>query len=93
MGSVFTPELIEKAKHAKSAKEILALAKEHGIEMSEGAAKAYFDQLNQSGEMSDEELENVSGGGCGGFKLCPVCENALEEYNGKWRCRGCGREF
>ncbi len=93
MKSIFTPELIEKAKQAKSAEEILALAKENGIEMTEGAAKAYFDKMSGSGELSDEELDNVSGGGCDDFKLCPACENALEKHNGKWRCRGCGREY
>lgn len=64
MKSEFTPELIEKAKQAKSAEELLALAKENGIELTENGAKAYFEQLNRSGEISDEELDNVSGGGC-----------------------------
>ena len=58
-------ELLEKAKAAKSAEELLALAKNEGIELTaEQAAKA-FAELNKTGEVSDEELDNVSGG-CGG---------------------------
>ena len=64
MRNDFTPELIEKAKQAKFAEELLTLAKENKIELSEEEAKEYFERLNKSGELSDEELDNVSGGGC-----------------------------
>ncbi len=58
-------ELIAKAKKAKSAEEIMELAKENGIEMSEETAKMYFEQISpKRGELSDEELDNVAGGGC-----------------------------
>ena len=58
-------ELLEKAKAAKSAEELLALAKNEGIELTaEQAAKA-FAELNKMGELSDEELDNVAGGGGG----------------------------
>ena len=57
-------ELLEKAKAATSAEELLELAKAENIELSaEQAAKA-FAELNKTGELSDEELDNVSGG-CG----------------------------
>lgn len=59
-------ELILKAKEAKNAEELLALAKENGIEMTEESAQAYFEQLNKKGELADEELDNVSGGACTG---------------------------
>ena len=60
----FTDEMLEKAKTAKSAEELLAMAKIENIEISaEEAAKA-FAELNKTGELSDEELDNVSGG-CG----------------------------
>lgn len=60
-----TLELIEKAKAAKTAEELLALAKEHNIEMTAEEAAAYFAQLNPaSGPLSEDELDNVSGGGC-----------------------------
>ena len=59
-------ELLEKAKAAKTAEELLELAKAENIELTaEQAAKA-FAELNKSGELSDEELDNVAGGGCGG---------------------------
>ena len=58
-------ELIAKAKEAKTAEELMALAKESGEEITEESAKAYFDLLNpKTGELSDDELDNVSGGGC-----------------------------
>ena len=59
------PEMIEKAKVAKSAEELLALAKANGVEMTADEAKTYFAQLNpKSGELSDDDLDNVAGGGC-----------------------------
>ena len=59
-------ELVEKAKTAKTAEELLAMAKAENIELTvEQAAKA-FAELNKTGELSDEELENVAGGGCQG---------------------------
>lgn len=57
-------ELILKTKTAKSAEELLALAKENDIAMDEESAKAYFDQINKAGELADDELDNVSGGAC-----------------------------
>lgn len=59
----FSKELIEKAKQAKTAEELLAMAKEENIELTEEEAAKYFAKLNASGELSDEELDNVSGGG------------------------------
>ena len=54
-------ELFEKAKQAKTAEELLEMAKAENIELSaEEAAKA-FAELNKAGELSDEELDNVSG--------------------------------
>ena len=44
----------------------MALAKEAGIDMTEESAALAFEQLNsKTGELSDSELDNVSGG-CGG---------------------------
>lgn len=60
----FTPEQIAKAKAAKSVEELIALAKENGIELTEMDAKKYCSILNTPEKLSDEELENVAGG-CG----------------------------
>lgn len=79
-------EMIEKAKTAKSAEELLALAKETGVEMTEDEAKTYFAQLNpKGGEISDDDLDNVSGGACSGSSSGDsgfACE--------KWACATCG---
>ena len=58
----FSKELIEKAKTAKSAEELLAMAKAENIEMTAEEAAKYFAELHKTGELSDEELDNVSGG-------------------------------
>ncbi len=58
-------ELIAKAKQAKTPEELMTLAKENGIELTEESAASYFEQLNpKTGELSDDELDNVAGGGC-----------------------------
>ena len=58
-------ELLEKAKTAKSAEELLAMAKAENIELTEEQAAKAFAELNKMGELSDEELDNVAGGGGG----------------------------
>lgn len=80
--AVFNEELMKKARAAESVEELMALAKENDIELTRETAEEYFESLNQSGEMSDEEMDNVAGGGCGsssgsdlrqeGYK-CPQC--------------------
>ena len=69
-----TKELMEKAKAAESAEELLALAKENGMALTEEEAKKYYGRLHPDREIADEELDNVSGG-CGEEekKKCPKC--------------------
>lgn len=57
-------ELFEKAKTAKTAEELLQMAKAENIEMTAEEAEKAFAGLHKTGELSDEELDNVSGG-CG----------------------------
>ena len=57
-----TKELIEKAKTANTAEELLAMAKAENIELSAEEAEKAFAELNKTGELSDEELNNVAGG-------------------------------
>ncbi len=59
-----TNELLQKAKECKSAEELLALAKENNVEMTEKQAEELFASLNQEGELSDDELDSASGGSC-----------------------------
>ena len=58
----YSKELIEKAKTAKTAEELLAMAKAENIELSAEEAEKSFAELNKTGELSDEELNNVAGG-------------------------------
>ena len=60
----YSKELIEKAKTAKTAEELLAMAKAENIEMTAEEAAKVFAQLHKTGELSDDELDNVAGG-CG----------------------------
>ena len=62
----FTPEQLTKAKAAKNVEELIALAKAEGIEATEEQIRAQFDAMHKEGEIADEELDNVAGGGCGG---------------------------
>ena len=55
-------ELLEKAKQATSPEELIEIAKENGITLSAETAVKYFDLLNRSGELSDDDLKNVSSG-------------------------------
>ena len=66
----FTPELIAKAKTAKSAEELLELAKVNNVELTETEAKTYFAQLNANGAVSDVERAAVAGGSFWGWS-CP----------------------
>ena len=84
-----TPELIAKAKTAKSAEELFELAKANNVELTEEEAKTYFEQLGANGTVSDDELDIVTGGGeeegCGtdaeeeetANNVCPHCHQVL----------------
>ncbi len=88
-----TNEQISKAKECKSAEELLALAKENGIEMTAEEAEAKFAQLNNEGELSDDELSGAAGGGCGGGEdpeMQQYFRITEEDYcNSDWRCKYC----
>lgn len=59
-------ELIRRAKSAASVEELMAHAKESSIELTEEQAVELFAKLHAvAGELSDDELNNVAGGGCG----------------------------
>lgn len=71
-------EQIEKLKACKNNEEVLALAKEEGI------------------ELTDEQLEAVSGGNCMDFD-CPKCGGTID-YNScddyyNYKCPHCGYAF
>ncbi len=87
-------KLLEKAKEAKSAEELVAIAKENSIQLTDEEAKTYFAKLNaKEGELADDELDNVAGGRkCGTIYKDgrPVvtclnsCEHYLYEFHYEW---------
>ncbi len=83
-------KLLEKAKNAKSTEELSSIAMENGIELTNEEAKSYFAKLNaKTGEVADDELEDVAGGGkCGTtyYENHPVVSafNSCEYY----KCTG-----
>ena len=82
-------ELFAKAKAAETPEALLTLAKENGMEMTEESAAAYFEIMHpKAGELADEELNNVSGGGCrkGDGRLVVSAGYSC----GYWECKRCG---
>ena len=55
-------EVVVKMKGAKSAKELIEIAKKDGVELSEENAEAILAETNKSDELSDEDLDRVAGG-------------------------------
>ncbi len=98
---VISEDLIKKAKTAGTVEELLAMAKENGYEMTEEEAKTAFSRLNSTGEVADDELEAVAGGGnCNlkDYNKCPYCQSyditkVLCGSDSHWSCAGCGRKF
>ena len=83
-------ELLAKAKGAKTPEELLAIAKENGTELTEESAKAYFELLHpKTGEISDDELDNVSGGGC--YKGDRLVVSVLHVCR-DWKCKRDGSD-
>ncbi len=85
----FNEETLAKAKQAKSVKELLTLAKESDVEITAEQAQEIFARLNQkSGELSDDELDNVAGGGChnGEGYLVVTAAHSCD----LWKCKKCG---
>ena len=55
-------EFFEKLKAAKSAEELVQMAKAEGAEIAPDKAEELFARLNAEGELSDEDIENLAGG-------------------------------
>lgn len=67
-------EILNEAKACKSKEEIIELAKDHGVELSDFEATEAYNHLHKSGELSEEELNNVTGGG-----FCKLDEDEIPE--------------
>ncbi len=81
-------DLIQKAKNAGSPADIVKLAEENGVEITEESANAYFAQIHKNGELADDELADVAGGGC--HHNGKLVVSALH-YCGDWLCKECGQ--
>ncbi len=77
-------ELIAKARQASSSEEIMKIAEENDIEMCKEEAEMIYKQLHTSGEVSDEELESVAGGGCKGSGGLTIVTSACKCFNGQF---------
>jgi len=58
-------EVLEKVSKCKTVDEVLELAKSNGKTITKEQAKKAFDMTHSNGELSDEEVSNVSGGRAG----------------------------
>ena len=65
-------ELLNKLKAAKSAQELIELAKAEGKELPADEAEKMFAELNAEGEISEEELEAIAGGFIRSIFMKPV---------------------
>lgn len=86
-----TKEMIEKGKTANTVEELKELAKQDEWDMTDEEANAYFEEVQKyktqsTGELSDDELDDVSGGGCyKGKRLVVTTMHSCME----WSCK-CG---
>lgn len=55
-------ELLEKLQAAKSAPELVEMAKAEGTEIAPDKAEELFAMLNAEGELSEEAVEAIAGG-------------------------------
>ena len=55
-------EMAAKARQAKSVDELMTLAEENNYPLTREQAEKTFAEFQVSGEISDDELDNVSGG-------------------------------
>lgn len=87
----FTDNMLAEARLAKSAEELLALAEKNDIEMTVEEAEANFAVLGgKTGELADDELDNVAGGACRYKDGRPVVTVAHDCSN--WCCKHDGSE-
>lgn len=81
-------ELLKKAKKAKTAEELCSLAEENGITLSKEEAQEYFNSLSKNGDIRDDELDKVTGGGCEKVidgKKYTVVTSGVRCFNGEYR--------
>lgn len=77
---MFSEELMKQARGARSVQELRTMANECGFEMSAESAEKYYAALHpHGGEVADDELDNVTGGGCSGDDNKPAALYSVGE--------------
>lgn len=81
-------KILRKAAQCANISELLVIAEENGIILSNAEAAELFDAfIAKSVELSDEELDAVAGGswiGSDKYNICPNCGDQ------NWKCK-CSR--
>lgn len=89
-----TPEdLIKEAMRCETVEELMKLAKDNDIELTEEEAVKLLGVINpKSGELSDSELDAVTGGQDKGGGICRSCGLWFEwmPVGDSYVCRNCG---
>ena len=86
----FNAEMIEKAKVAKTAEELYEIAKANGVDLTADEAATYFAQINpKSGELDDDDLDAVAGGGCEKNEK-EIIASSSDNLQPCWTCSKCG---
>ena len=98
-----TQEQLTKIKNAKSVEELSAIAKNMNLDMNEQDLQKTFDALQKTGELADEELNNVAGGSACGYDhpdmVCPNCghkgmnEDLLRGWRWYYICTECWHAY
>lgn len=76
----FSKEQLETARNAKSSEEIKNLAKENGYDIGDKEADSIYGYLQKHGELQDDELDSISGGGCNDSGDTPKYSVGQEVY-------------
>lgn len=91
-------ELFAKARAAANEEELVALAAEAGVELTREQAQDVYGRLHASGELTDDELDDVAGG-CSSeaeeTRYCPKCGSKMGRAGGEgaYVCRKCDPSF
>ena len=97
-----TKEVLKAAKGTGSVEELQKLAKENGMELDAAQAEEMYARLHPvTQELSDDELDNVSGGGCeeNARNCCPQCGSTeaktifSREDGSQVECAVCGTGY
>ena len=82
-------ELNLKAKSAKSADDILAIAKENGLDVSREEAELYIHANVPNGELPDDALDGVTGGAVYTLRDGYLIVTNFHKCD-RWKCDSCG---